>query len=50
MTERKITGGRTRGESVELSVEGVASGPSATGVVYLRRTSSGVEYSHSVIE
>jgi hypothetical protein len=50
MTALRVTGGRTRGEWVELSVEGLASGANAKGLVYLRRTSSGVKYSHSVIE
>ncbi len=50
MTDFKVTGGRTRGEWVELSVEGLASGSKSKGAVYLRRTPSGVKYSHSVIE
>lgn len=50
MTGFKVTGGRTRGEWVELSVEGESGGSSAKGLVYLRRTSTGVRYSHSAIE
>lgn len=50
MTEFKVTGGRTRGDWVELAVEGAASGAKAKGLVYLRRTSSGVRYCHSVIK
>lgn len=50
MTDFKVTGGRTRGDWVELAVQGTASGSSSKGVVYLRRTPTGIKYSHSVIE
>lgn len=50
MTTLTITSGRTRGEWVELSVEGVASGSKSKGLVYLRRTPAGIRYSHSAIE
>jgi hypothetical protein len=50
MTDFKVIGGRTRGDWIELSVEGSASGSNAKGVDYLRRTPAGVKYSHSVME
>jgi hypothetical protein len=50
MTGLTVTAGRTRGEWVELSVNGVADGSKTKGVVYLRRMADGVKYSHSVME
>ncbi len=50
MTTLTITAGRTRGDWVELSIQGVTDGAKAKGVVYLRRMAGGIRYSHSVIE
>ena len=50
MTTLTVKGGRTRGEWVELSIEGVTDGSQAKGVVYLRRMAGAIKYSHSVIE
>ena len=50
MTTLTVTAGRTRGDWVVLSVEGVTDGSRAKGVVYLRRMAGGIRYSHSVIE
>lgn len=50
MTTLTVTAGRTRGDWVELSIQGVTDGTKAKGVVYLRRTPGGIRYSHSVIE
>jgi hypothetical protein len=50
MATLTVTAGRTRGEWVELSINGVAGGSQAKGVVYLRRMADGIKYSHSVID
>lgn len=50
MTGLKITKGRTRGEWIELTIEGDSGGSPAKGAVYLRRTAGVIQYSHSVIE
>jgi hypothetical protein len=50
MTSLTVTGGRTHGDWVELSFNGLADGSDAKGVVYLRRMPDGIKYSHSVVE
>ena len=50
MTSVKITAGRTRGDWIELAIEGASNGSPAKGVVHLRRMAGVIKYSHSVIE
>lgn len=50
MTSLKITKGRTRGDWIELTIEGETGGSPARGAVYLRRMAGVIQYSHSVIE
>jgi hypothetical protein len=50
MTNFTITAGRTRGEWVELSIEGVSNGTKAKGAVFLRRVAGVIKYSHSDIK
>ena len=50
MTSLKITAGRTRGEWIELTIEGAIDSSLAQGAVYLRRMAGVIKCSHSVIK
>ena len=44
MTSLKITAGRTRGEWIELTIDGAADGSPVQGAVYLRRMAGVIKY------